>query len=63
MKKMSLLTRKFIKKNIIINAAIYSYPQRVVAPINTATKDNTTELVIGIHSKILNHPPYLSIDD
>lgn len=38
MKKMKLLTRKFISENIKINATVSSYPIRKVAP--TVTRKN-----------------------
>jgi hypothetical protein len=43
MRKMSLLTRKFINDNIKVNNTVSSYPLRKVAqPTPTATDDTTT---------------------
>jgi len=58
MKKMSLLTRKFISDNIKNNAAISSYPKRIVAAQITPKiqkKDDTIELIKGTPSKVSNY--------
>jgi len=57
MKKMSPLTRKFINDNIKNNAAISSYPQRIVAAEvthNIQKKDDKVELIKETHLRLSN---------
>jgi hypothetical protein len=44
MKKINLLTRKFINDNIKVNTGASSYPLRKVAPVIPAPKDNKATL-------------------
>jgi hypothetical protein len=66
MKKMSLLTQNFINDNIKNNAAISSYPQRIVAPKQIheiQKKVNSIELVKETAPKLSSFYPFFNTKD
>jgi hypothetical protein len=60
MKKISLLTRKFINYNIKVNTTTSSYPVRKVTSTIPAPTDNKTESAQEI--SMLNHYPCLNVE-
>jgi hypothetical protein len=55
MRKMSLLTRKFIDDNIKNNTASSSYPQRIIKPAATPENNTSTNEVLEKRSQTSNY--------